>query len=95
MYAYGTEQILLHYTNVSDFRTIRNYTTSGCRMMRRASAPKTGVVLGKFISQCMAQQNLFDEDGLRLNSEALMLLINELNQQGWTILYFAGQGIQQ
>ncbi|EOC0042186.1 hypothetical protein ACTV1V_003442 [Cronobacter turicensis] len=52
-------------------------------------------MLGKFISQCMAQQNLFDEDGLRLNSEALMLLINELNQQGWTILYFAGQGIQQ
>lgn len=30
-----------------------------------------------------------------LNSEALTLPINELNQQGPTILYFAGQGIQQ
>ncbi|AGE87198.1 DNA polymerase V subunit UmuC1 [Cronobacter sakazakii SP291] len=29
-----------------------------------------------------------------LNSEALTLLINELNQQGQGTLYFAGQGIQ-
>ncbi|WP_376750990.1 hypothetical protein [Cronobacter sakazakii] len=50
-------------------------------------------MLSKFISQRMAQLNLFDEDALRPNSEALMLLINELNQQGRTILYFARPGI--
>ncbi|EOL8995785.1 DUF4113 domain-containing protein [Cronobacter sakazakii] len=56
---------------------------------------KTGIVLGKFISQRMAQLNLFDEDALRPNSETLMLLINELNQQDRIILYFAEQGIKQ
>ncbi|EOC0121825.1 hypothetical protein ACM917_003963 [Cronobacter sakazakii] len=60
-------------------------------MVRRASAPE----VGKFISQRMAQLNLFDEDALRLNIEALMLLINELNQQGRIILYFAEKGIKQ
>ncbi|EKY3222372.1 DUF4113 domain-containing protein [Cronobacter dublinensis] len=52
---------------------------------------ETGVVLGKFISQRMAQLNLFDEDAPRPNS----LMKNELNQQGLTTLYFARQGIQR
>lgn len=41
-YAAGTEQMLLHYTIVSDFRTVRNYTTFGCRMVRRPSATEGG-----------------------------------------------------
>lgn len=48
-------------------------------------------MLGKFISQRMAQLNLFDEDAPRPNS----LMKNELNQQGLTTLYFARQGIQR
>ncbi len=48
-------------------------------------------MLGKFISQRMAQLNLFDEDAPRPNS----LMKNELNQQGLTTLYFVRQGIQR
>ncbi|EOI3468998.1 hypothetical protein [Cronobacter turicensis] len=33
---------------------------------------RAGVVLGKVISQRMAQLNMFDEDALRSNSKALM-----------------------
>lgn len=52
-------------------------------------------MLGKFISQRMAQLNMFDEDALRPNCKVPKLLINEFNQQGQTILCFTGQGIQQ
>ncbi|EOV0634012.1 hypothetical protein ACR2RQ_004177 [Cronobacter dublinensis] len=52
-------------------------------------------MLGKFISQRMAQLNMFDVDALRPNSKVPKLLINEFNQQGQTILYFAEQGIKQ
>ncbi|EPX7413559.1 DUF4113 domain-containing protein, partial [Cronobacter sakazakii] len=38
---------------------------------------------------------LFDENAPRANSEALMSLMDRLNQQGRGTLYFAGQGIQQ
>ncbi|MDQ9183406.1 DUF4113 domain-containing protein, partial [Cronobacter sakazakii] len=46
-------------------------------------------------SQGVAQLNLFDENAPRANSEALMSLMDRLNQQGRGTLYFAGQGIQQ
>ncbi|ALX78145.1 Error-prone, lesion bypass DNA polymerase V (UmuC) [Cronobacter malonaticus 681] len=42
-----------------------------------------------------AQLNPFDENAPRANSEALISLMDKLNQQGKGILYFAGQGIQQ
>ncbi|EOC1339636.1 DUF4113 domain-containing protein [Cronobacter dublinensis] len=48
-----------------------------------------------FFSQGVAQLNLFDENAPRANSEALMSLMDKLNQQGWGTFYFAGQGIQQ
>ncbi|MDQ9175011.1 DUF4113 domain-containing protein, partial [Cronobacter sakazakii] len=54
-----------------------------------------GVMLGDFFSQGVAQLNLFDENAPRANSEALMSLMDRLNQQGRGTLYFAGQGIQQ
>ncbi|EOC0220768.1 DUF4113 domain-containing protein [Cronobacter turicensis] len=56
---------------------------------------KAGVMLGDFFSQGVAQLNLFDENAPRANSEALMSLMDKLNQQGRETLYFAGQGIQQ
>lgn len=52
-------------------------------------------MLGDFFSQGVAQLNLFDENAPRANSEALMSLMDKLNQQGRGTLYFAGQGIQQ
>ncbi len=52
-------------------------------------------MLGGFFSQGVAQLNLFDENAPRANSEALMSLMDKLNQQGRGTLYFAGQGIQQ
>ncbi|NCH99855.1 DUF4113 domain-containing protein [Cronobacter malonaticus] len=56
---------------------------------------KAGVMLGDFFSQGVAQLNLFDENAPRVNSEALMSLMDKLNRQGRGTLYFAGQGIQQ
>ncbi len=56
---------------------------------------KAVVMLGDFFSQGVTQLNLFDENGPRANSEALMSVMDKLNQQGWGTLYFAGQGIQQ
>lgn len=51
-------------------------------------------MLGDFFSQGVAQLNLFDENAPRANSEALMSLMDKLNQQGRGTLFFAGQDIQ-
>lgn len=52
-------------------------------------------MLGDFFSQGVTQLSLFDDNAPRANSEALMSLMDKLNQQGRETLYFAGQGIQQ
>ncbi|MBT8498174.1 DNA polymerase V subunit UmuC [Pantoea agglomerans] len=56
---------------------------------------KAGVMLGDFYSQGVAQLNLFDEYQPQANSEALMRVIDGLNQSGKASLFFAGQGIQK
>lgn len=56
---------------------------------------KAGIMLGDFYSQNVAQLDLFDVNAPRPGSEALMALMDRLNQQGRGTLYFAGQGIQQ
>ncbi|SFD73894.1 DNA polymerase V, partial [Phytobacter palmae] len=57
---------------------------------------KSGVMLGDFFSQGVAQLNLFDSNAPRADSEQLMTLIDQLNaKDGRGTLYFAGQGIQQ
>lgn len=61
----------------------------GCRYM------KAGVMLGDFFSQGVAQLNLFDEFQPQPNSEALMRVVDGLNQSGKGKLWFAGQGIQK
>lgn len=56
---------------------------------------KAGVMLGDFFSQGVAQLNLFDEYKPQANSEALMRVVDGLNQSGKAKLWFAGQGIQK
>ncbi|WP_313687382.1 Y-family DNA polymerase [Pantoea sp.] len=56
---------------------------------------KAGVMLGDFFSQGVAQLNLFDEFKPQANSEALMRVVDGLNQSGKGKLWFAGQGIQK
>lgn len=56
---------------------------------------KAGVMLGDFFSQGIAQLNLFDEYRPRMGSEALMGVIDELNQSGKGKVWFAGQGINK
>ncbi len=53
------------------------------------------MMLGDVFSQSVAQPHLFDENAPRANGEALMSLMDKLNQQSRGTLYFAGQGIQQ
>ncbi|MFT4270844.1 MAG: translesion error-prone DNA polymerase V subunit UmuC [Pantoea sp.] len=54
---------------------------------------KAGVMLGNFFSQGVAQLNLFDEFQPQTNSEALMRVVDGLNQSGKGKIWFAGQGI--
>ncbi|MDF7651916.1 translesion error-prone DNA polymerase V subunit UmuC [Erwiniaceae bacterium L1_54_3] len=61
----------------------------GCRFM------KAGVMLGDFYSQGVSQLNLFDEFKPQANSEALMRVVDGLNQSGKGKLWFAGQGVQK
>lgn len=56
---------------------------------------KAGVVLGDFFSQGVSQLNLFDEYSPHANSEALMRVVDGLNQSGKGKLWFAGQGIRK
>lgn len=56
---------------------------------------KAGVMLGDFFSQGIAQLQLFDPYGPRANSEALMQVVDRINQKGRGTLWFAGQGIEQ
>ncbi|MBD8165202.1 translesion error-prone DNA polymerase V subunit UmuC [Erwinia persicina] len=56
---------------------------------------KAGVMLGDFFSQGVAQMNLFDAPPSPLNSEALMGVIDGLNQSGKGKVWFAGQGIEK
>jgi len=56
---------------------------------------KAGVMLGDFFSQGVAQLHLFDAYGPRANSEALMQVVDKINQAGRGTLWFAGQGIEK
>lgn len=56
---------------------------------------KAGIMLGDFFSQGVSQLNLFDDYKPQANSEALMRVVDGLNQSGKGKLWFAGQGIQK
>lgn len=56
---------------------------------------KAGIMLGDFYNKGIAQLGLFDEHQPKANSEALMRVVDGLNQSGKGTLWFAGQGIQK
>lgn len=56
---------------------------------------KAGIMLGDFYNKGVAQLGLFDEHQPKANSEALMRVVDGLNQSGKGTLWFAGQGIQK
>ncbi|MCZ4061247.1 translesion error-prone DNA polymerase V subunit UmuC [Pantoea sp. LMR881] len=56
---------------------------------------KAGIMLGDFYNKGVAQLGLFDEIQPKANSEALMRVVDGLNQSGKGSLWFAGQGIQK
>ena len=56
---------------------------------------KAGIILGDFFQQGVAQLNLFDPLPPSANSDALMHVIDGINQRGRGSIWFAGQGIQK
>ncbi|EIH8433914.1 DUF4113 domain-containing protein [Escherichia coli] len=54
---------------------------------------RSGVMLGDFTSERVAQFGLFDDAPPRKNSDRLMQLLDSLNQDGRAPVWFAGQGI--
>lgn len=56
---------------------------------------KAGVMLGDFFSQGVAQLNLFDDYAPRANGDALMQVMDTINNKREAKLWFASQGIQQ
>ncbi|YCH32177.1 translesion error-prone DNA polymerase V subunit UmuC [Erwinia sp. D4-22] len=56
---------------------------------------KAGIILGDFYHCGVAQPGLFDEIQPRANSEALMQVMDSLNQSRRGALWFAGQGIEK
>ena len=56
---------------------------------------KAGIILGDFFQQGVAQLNLFDPLAPHANSEALMHVVDGINQSGKGAIWFAGQGIQK
>lgn len=56
---------------------------------------KGGVMLGDFYDHGISQLNLFDECSPKPNSEALMKVLDEINNKGRGKIWFAGQGIKR
>ncbi|AJQ98822.1 translesion error-prone DNA polymerase V subunit UmuC [Hafnia paralvei] len=56
---------------------------------------KAGIMLGDFYDKGVSQLNLFDELGPKPNSEALMKVLDEINNKGRGKIWFAGQGIMK
>lgn len=56
---------------------------------------KGGIMLGDFFNQGVAQMNLFDDFQPKANSQALMAVLDTLNKQSGSRVWFAGQGIQR
>ena len=56
---------------------------------------KAGIILGDFFQHGVAQLNLFDPRAPYANSDALMQVVDGINQRGKGTIWFAGQGIQK
>lgn len=55
---------------------------------------KAGVMLNDFTPTGVSQLNLFDEAGPKANSDALMKVLDGINNSGLGEIWFAGRGIQ-
>ncbi|WP_241583454.1 MULTISPECIES: translesion error-prone DNA polymerase V subunit UmuC [Rosenbergiella] len=56
---------------------------------------KAGIFLGDFFQHGVAQLNLFDPLAPHANSDALMQVVDGINQRSRGTIWFAGQGIQK
>jgi len=94
---YGNSASVKLLTPTQDSRDLINAATRCLAKIWREGHryQKAGVMLGDFFSVGVAQLNLFDEAPPRHNSEALMTIMDKMNEKGRGTLYFAGQGIQQ
>jgi DNA polymerase V len=95
---YGNQATIKLLTPTQDSRDIISAATKCLDAIWRDGHryQKAGIMLGDFFSQGIAQLNLFDENAPRRNSDALMQVLDSLNdRRGRGTLYFAGQGIQQ
>lgn len=95
---YGDSSSVKLLTPTQDSRDIINAATKCLDAIWKEGHryQKAGVMLGDFFSQGVAQLNLFDENAPRAGSDKLMEVLDHLNSKdGRSILYFAGQGIQQ
>lgn len=95
---YGNSSSVKLLTPTQDSRDIINAATKCLDAIWKEGNryQKAGVMLGDFFSQGVAQLNLFDENAPRAGSDKLMEVLDHLNSKdGRSILYFAGQGIQQ
>ncbi len=95
---YGNSSSVKLLTPTQDSRDIINAATKCLDAIWKEGHryQKAGVMLGDFFSQGVAQLNLFDENAPRAGSDKLMEVLDHLNSKdGRSILYFAGQGIQQ
>ncbi|WAH52811.1 Y-family DNA polymerase [Pseudescherichia vulneris] len=95
---YGNSAMVKLLTPTQDSRDIIHAATRCLDTIWREGHryQKAGVMLGDFYSQGVAQLDLFDANAPRPGSEALMAVLDKLNEKkGQGTLYFAGQGIQQ
>jgi DNA polymerase V len=56
---------------------------------------KAGIMLSDFFPTGVAQLNLFDDDKPQANSEALMKVLDGINQSGLGNVWFASKGVNQ
>lgn len=89
---YGNSASVKLLTPTQDSRDIINAATRCLDKIWREGHryQKAGVMLGDFFSVGVAQLNLFDEAPPRHNSEALMTIMDKMNEKGCGTLYFAG-----
>jgi DNA polymerase V len=89
----GTEKLL---TATQDSRDV---IAAAQRIIDRIWKPgfryaKAGVMLNDFSPTRLAQLSLFDDHSPRPGSEALMSVVDKINQEGLGRVWFAGQGIE-
>lgn len=94
---YGNQAMGMLHIPTNDTRDIIEVATQALDTIWQEGGRymKAGVILSDFYSQGVAQLNLFDEHPPRPNSEALMRVMDSVNQRGNGTLWFAGQGIQK